>query len=142
MSRARALSRRLVLPLLLGASLVVPLAGPASAAPPPLTDRQERVVLDLIDDICGDTWCEGDFAFDFRKFSCKEAGDCKLRLRIAPYDEEPRQWLKRTGRVEGFTTFDQMVVTSPSGYQSLDRDFYLAVSDLIEKVEASVPTGS
>ena len=141
MSRARALSRRLVLPLLLGASFVVPLAGPANAAPPPLTDRQERVVLDLIDDVCGDTWCEGDFAFDFRKFSCKDGGTCTLRLRIAPYDDEPRQWLRRKGQVEGFTSFDQMVVTSPSGYQSLDWDFYLAVSDLIDRVEATVPVG-
>jgi len=142
MSRVRVLSRRLVLPAVLGVALVTPLAGPASASPPPLTDRQERVVLDLIDDICGDTWCEGDFKFDFRKFSCKEDASCTLRLRIAPYDEEPLQWHRRSGQVEGFTTFEQMVVTSPSGYQSLDGDFYAAVSDLVEQVEASVPAGS
>jgi len=142
MSRVRALSRRLVLPAVLGVALVAPLAGPASAAPPPLSDRQERVVLDLIDDACGDSWCEGDFAFDFRKFSCKDGGDCRLRLRIAPYDDEPLHWYRRTGLVQGFTTFDQMVVTSPSGYQSLDWDFYLAVSDVIDTVEASVPSSS
>ena len=139
MSRVRALSRRLVLPVVMGVALVAPLAGPADAAPPPLTVQQERVVLDLIDDICGDTWCEGDYAFDFQKFSC-EQGSCSLRLRIAPYTDEALQWYRRTGQLEGFTAFDQMVVTSPSGYASLDPDFYAAVSDLVGRVEATVPT--
>ena len=141
MSPARSLSRRLAAVVALTASVLVVLVAPASAAtPPPLTPRQEAVVLDLIDDICGDTWCEGDYAFDFRSFSCEPAErTCTLRLRIARYDDGPLQWRWRTGTVHGFVRFSQMVETSSSGYQSLDWDFYEAVSALISRVEARTP---
>lgn len=118
------------------------LASPASAAtrqPYDLTPRQEAVVLDLIDDLCGDTWCEGDHAFDFRRFSCDpDARACTLRLRIASYDEEPLQWRWRSGTLTGFARFRQMVVTSDTGYRSLDEDFRAAVDALVHEVEESV----
>lgn len=130
-----------LVPLIL--SLVGLLAAPASAgpsrAPYDLTDRQEAVVLDLIDDICGDTWCEGDFAFDFRRFECEPAeGSCTLRLRIASWEKEPLEWQWRSRQITGFPRFWQMVETSSTGYQSLDWEFYEAVSEAISKIEESV----
>lgn len=111
----------------------------APRAPYDLTLRQEAVVLDLIDDICGDTWCEGDFAFDFRRFSCSpETRSCMLRLRIASRAQEPLEWKWRSREITGFSRYWQMVDTSPSGYVSLDWDFYLAVSDVISEIEESV----
>lgn len=135
-------ARRLATLMVLVSSLGLLFAGPAAAVGPArsgLTAQQERVVLHLIDDICGDTWCEGDFAFDFRRLSCEPAErSCELRLRIAPVGE-PLRWRWRSGEVEGFARFRQMVDTSATGRQSLNGDFYLAVSDLIARIEATVP---
>ncbi len=123
-------------------SLVGVAAAPASAqarAPYDLTHRQEAVVLDLIDDVCGDTWCEGDSAFDFRRFHCSpETQSCVLRLRIASWDDDPLEWRWRSREITGFPRFRQMVQTSDSGYRSLDPEFYSAVSDAISSIEDSV----
>ena len=127
----------------LSLSLVGLGVAPASAearAPYDLAPRQEAVVLDLIDDICGDTWCEGDFAFAFRRFSCSpERQSCTLRLRIASRATEPLEWRWRSREITGFPRFRQMVQTSETGYQSLDWDFYLAVSEAIRSIEQSLP---
>ena len=125
-----------------GASAAPISAAPVAAAPRApydLTLRQEAVVLDLIDDICGDTWCEGDFAFDFRRFSCSpETRSCTLRLRIASYAQDPLEWKWRTREVPGFSRYWQMVDTAANGYVSLEWDFYLAVGDVIAEIEESV----
>ena len=140
MSRTR--TRTAVTLAALSLSLVGIGAAPATAqarAPYDLTPRQEAVVLDLIDDICGDTWCEGDFAFDFRRFECSpEKRSCVLRLRIASWANDPLEWQWRSRQITGFPRFWQMVDTSDSGYLSLDWDFYTAVSDAISSIEESV----
>ena len=144
----RSLLRRLTAPLLLALSLPLLLltAAPAAAAdaagavPTGLTPRQEGIVLDLVDDICGDTWCEGDHAFEFRRFSCDPArATCTLAVRIAPRVDGPLHWRWRAGTVRGFSRFWQMVDTGPTGYRSLDPAFYDAVSTLVGRLEATVP---
>jgi len=137
-----AVPRRLLALLILGLSATALLVSPAAAddATRQVSARQERVVLGLIDDICGDTWCEGDFAFDFRRFSCdSHERSCDVTLRIARYDRDPLVWHWRTREVHGFRSFGQLVVTAPSGQQSLTPAFYAAVNVLILDVEASVP---
>ena len=87
--------------------------GAASEARPGLTASQERVVLGLIDDICGDTWCEGDYRFDFRDFGCAPAeGTCTLRLRLSPYTDGVSRWYWRSGRVRGFGSFSVVVAAA------------------------------
>src|SRR5689334_6137560 len=36
-----------------------------------LTAAQAKTVLHLIDNTCGDTWCDGDFDFGFKKIVCQ-----------------------------------------------------------------------
>lgn len=142
MSCVYAVPRRLLALLILGLSATALLVSPAAAddATRQVSARQERVVLGLIDDICGDTWCEGDFAFDFRRFSCdSHERSCDVTLRIARYDRDPLVYHWRTREVHGFRSFGQLVVTAPSGQQSLTPAFYAAVNVLILDVEASVP---
>ena len=66
MSLFRGLPRRLLALLILGLSAAALLVSPAAADDETrrVSARQERVVLGLIDDICGDTWCEGGVAFE------------------------------------------------------------------------------
>jgi len=117
------------------------LAGPVAAATG-LTPVQERTVLRLVDDICGDTWCEGDHLFRFRSFTCAPAYDsCLLRLRIAPLVEPgvAPSWRWRSGRIHGFVRFREMVATAPGGQCSLKPAFHAAVDDLVTRLESTVP---
>jgi len=112
-----------------------------NALPPP----REKLVLDLIDDICGDTWCEGDNDFAFDHLRCRApaphspvGGTCTLDLRIIPRDESHRVF-PRSCTTGGFFGFDSLVETAASGYQSLDWDYYLALTDCISQLEAALP---
>ena len=130
--------------LLVVLTLLGVLAGPAAASPPgvqryALTAVQERVVLGLIDDICGDTWCEGEHAFRFRSFSCHPRRGCVLRVRLASWSPEPLRWHDRSARVLGFPRFSDMVVTAPDGQRSLRPAFYEAVGRAVRLMTASVP---
>lgn len=118
------------------------LAAPAAADPRPhrLTTAQERVVLRLIDDVCGDTWCEGDHAFRFTRFSCSSTRrGCLLVVRIAPWSEGPLQWQRRSYPVRGFLRYSDMVSTGPEGSRALQPAFYEAVGHAVLTMAASVP---
>jgi hypothetical protein len=110
-----------------------------------LSPSQEKTALKLIDDICGDTWCEGDNNFAFDRLSCHagspaspNGGSCTLKLRIIPREDEPPSY-SRVCSTGGFRGFDSLVQTAQSGYQSLDWDFYLALTECISKLEAELP---
>ena len=139
------LRHRLTAVALGGLSLAAVLATPAQAAPPAgrpysLTATQERTVLKLIDDICGDTWCEGDHAFRFQRFSCdRRRASCTLRLQLSSWSEEPRRWRTRSPRISGFPRYRDMVATGPGGGRSLQPAFYEAVGDAVRAAEATVP---
>ena len=99
-----------------------------------LSPSQEKVALKLIDDICGDTWCEGDNNFAFDRLSCRagspaspNGGTCTLKLRIIPREDDPPSY-SRICSTGGFLGFDSLVETAQSGYQSLDWDFYLSLT--------------
>lgn len=110
-----------------------------------LSASQEKATLKLIDDICGDTWCEGDNDFRFERLTCRagaatslRGGTCTLMLRILPrVDGAPAY--PRACTTGGFHGFDSLVDTAESGYQSLNWDYYLALSDCINQLEAELP---
>ena len=144
----RSLSRRLAALLALALTTAGLLAGPAHASTsspswtPVLTGAQQRTVLDLIDDVCGDTWCEGDARFDFRTFTCdRQQVSCTLGARLAPYTDGPTRWYWRSGTLSGFPRFRSMVSTSPTGARSLTPAFYDAVNVLVNAFEESLPGG-
>lgn len=122
--------------------LVVAAAPPAAAAHGTtryaLTAAQERVVLRLVDNICGDTWCEGDHAFRFRSFSCHPRRGCVLRVGLAS-SKEPLRWHARSARIVGFPRFDDMVATAASGDRSLQPALYQTVGRAVRTMTASVP---
>lgn len=108
-----------------------------------LTPLQEAKVLKLIDDICGDTWCEGDHNFSFDRLQCRpacgeRAGSCKLTLRIFSHDTDletgPTHLQSCTTR--GFTGIESLVQTS-GGYESLQPAYYAALTECIGRIEAS-----
>ena len=134
--------RRLIVLVLLLLAWVGVLAAPAAAEVQPhrLTQAQERIVLRLIDDICGDTWCEGDHAFRFRRFSCSpERGGCRLVVQIASTAQEPLRWRLRAQAVCGFPHYADMVSSGPHGVHTLQPAFYDAVSAAVQAMTATAP---
>ncbi|MBC7662049.1 MAG: hypothetical protein H7249_20330 [Chitinophagaceae bacterium] len=55
-------------------------------AAPVLSDEEQIDVLQSIDDICGDTWCEGESNWSFDALSCDSESGCILNLTMKPYD--------------------------------------------------------
>jgi len=101
-----------------------------------LTRAEGQVVLKLVDDICGDTWCEGDDNFRFRKIACSpRSHSCTLIFQMFPYDTEPTLASLRSCRTTGFSGFDSLVDTSDAGFQSLASGYYEALSSCISSME-------
>jgi hypothetical protein len=110
-----------------------------------LSPSEERTALKLIDDICGDTWCEGDDNFTFERLTCRaratgapEGGSCTLKLRIIPREDGSRSYA-RVCTTGAFFGFDSLVDTASGGYQALDWDYYLALTACISELEADLP---
>ncbi|MEO7034742.1 MAG: hypothetical protein ABI548_12615 [Polyangiaceae bacterium] len=106
-----------------------------------LTAAQSKTVLRLIDNICGDTWCDGDYDFGFRRLACSNAGQtCTLTLQAFPVDgvsaSQKSYW--RSCKTPGFTGFRSLVNTAPSGYQSLTDAYYDVLSECISRVESNL----
>lgn len=111
-----------------------------------LTSKQASKVLELVDDICGDSWCEGDHNFHFDRIECSRgcgtaSGTCRLAFRIFPYDSD-----LKTGptyalscQTSGFNGFASLVDTAPNGDQSLNWQYYDALSACIDELERQLP---
>jgi hypothetical protein len=137
--------RRLVALLLLALTTAVVLAPPAAAdvRPARLTSAEERVVLRMVDDVCADTWCAGDHALRFQRFSCSpRRTGCALVVQVAPRSQEPPRWQRRSQPVRGFPRFVDMVSTSADGRQALRPAFFEAVGEAVRAVLATVPVGA
>jgi hypothetical protein len=102
-----------------------------------LTPEEAKTTLKLIDDICGDTWCSGDYNFGFRRLTCaKAAHTCTLTMQVFPREgvpsRAPSYW--RSCKTSGFTGFASLVNTAPNGFQSLQSDYYDALTECTFKI--------
>jgi hypothetical protein len=109
-----------------------------------LTPSQQATVLDLIDDICGDTWCEGDHNFSFDRLRCRNGcpgrpGRCEMTFRVFSYDTdvETGPTFVRSCETTGFTGFESLVQTQGS-YQSLQPAYYDALTECISRIESEL----
>jgi hypothetical protein len=110
-------------------------------APNALSAAQAKTVLRLIDDICGDTWCDGDYDFGFRRLSCSSAlHTCTLTLQAFPVEGvtalHRSYW--RSCKTPGFAGFSSLVDTAPNGYQSLTEGYYDLLGECISRVESNL----
>jgi hypothetical protein len=103
-----------------------------------LTPAQAKTTLKLIDDICGDTWCDGDYNFGFRRLTCsKAAHTCTLTLQVFPREgvvsSAKSYW--RSCKTPGFSGFRSLVNTAANGYQSLASDYYDGLTECMFHIE-------
>jgi len=107
-----------------------------------LTSAEESTALKLIDDICGDTWCSGDYDFRFDSLRCCASSEsCTLTLELLPREgvPSPKRDYRRSCRTGDFTGFASLVATAPNGYQSLDQVYYATLTDCISELETALP---
>jgi len=113
---------------------------PVNQAPPEPT--AEESVRRAIDNICGDTWCEGDFQFKFLAVTFdKDQLQTDLSFIMYPYGEE-ENLLEADGsgapvlhcQIEGFA--DANLILTPNG--SLVDPFYTSLSDCIGSHETTI----
>jgi len=111
-----------------------------------LTKQQASTVLRLVDNACGDSWCEGNHNYHFDRIECtrpcgKQPGTCRLSFRLFPYDSDLQTGptYARTCKSNGFTGFASLVDTAADGSQSLAWPYYDALSACIDRIEAQLP---
>lgn len=107
-----------------------------------LSFDQEAEVLTQIDNICGDTWCEGDFNFSFESLKCSDAtNSCVFVAYLIDYSwpngydaDEVKTYYPSSCVIKGFTQYSKMI----EGPGELNWDFYEAVSDCVTEMEEEV----
>ncbi|HTJ42802.1 MAG TPA: hypothetical protein VL463_11950 [Kofleriaceae bacterium] len=106
-----------------------------------LSTTQAKTVRFELDQVCGDTWCDGDFDFSFKKAVCHfGAGTCTITALIWPRQETkpiPVYW--RSCKISGLHRFEDLIDTAPNGYQSLHWDFYEKMTTCTMKIVSKLP---
>jgi hypothetical protein len=98
---------------------------------------QSNEVIRAIDDVCGDTWCEGDYNFKFINFSCnKLAKSCDLSFHFIKSDEQSVETYSpvQVCHFQNITNFKQI---KDSKY-SLNDNFYEELTNCIDNRQNEV----
>lgn len=113
-----------------------------STAKNDLASGDEKKVLTMLDDHCGDAWCEGDYDWQFKKLRCTYAdASCTLTLFITDpaVDGQPARYFWRSCKMTGLPAWTSLVETFPNGYEDLTDGFFGKVSDCIDRLESRLP---
>lgn len=64
-----------------------------------ITSNEKDHILHMIDEVCADTWCAGDYDYKFTSFNCNsDSRNCTLSFKIIDRDargNEPKEVLRR-----------------------------------------------
>jgi hypothetical protein len=107
-----------------------------------LSEADERAVLREIDNICGDTWCEGEFDYSFNKLDCRRSTrSCSFQFDYIYRIYEPgsgkvsmRLGFPTTCKFENILSGDELVDRSHGRTTYSDR-LYNLVNDCINSNE-------
>ena len=96
-----------------------------------------ELVIELIDNICGDTWCEGDFNFEFHDFHLnrKESKATVAFDLISEYGASPRR-MSTSCTIKKIHSIDE-VISYYRGRPELGNYFYEELSLCISDREDS-----
>ena len=108
------------------------------ASPPPsdfLSSSQQASIVRAIDNICGDTWCEGDYDFKFNAFNCNsKSAVCELSFQLVDRSAEQALYSKKqVCSFGGMKSYQQIMDND----RSLNQDFYNQLNNCIGQKEES-----
>lgn len=101
------------------------------------TEVQRQEIVGAIDNICADTWCEGDYNFEFIDFNCnKQDSTCKLSFYFIRTEDNDAQTYSplQICHFENIKSMRQI----KRGRGSLTNKFYEEVSDCITTLESEL----
>ena len=116
--------------------LLVLLSIPNSYPGVPATYTNEDISLELIDNICGDTWCEGDFNYIFHNASYKKSTkEYLLEFELIPdlYDSNLTFNTECSIPVQRFPS--DVFYKDSSGRFELNSSFYEVLSECVTERE-------
>ena len=95
--------------------------------------NKNELALELIDNICGDTWCEGDFNFEFLEFELNaKKAEAKVSFKLISDRGKERKFFETGCAVKNINSMDD-VIGSHRGRPELNNNFYeelsLCISD-------------
>ncbi|MBT6325171.1 MAG: hypothetical protein HOJ35_04325 [Bdellovibrionales bacterium] len=103
------------------------------------SEDYESLVLETVDNICGDSWCEGDFDFEFLEFKLSES-EKQAKLQFVLILETNGQYLIHTAKcnLKGYTKISEIIEkeTRYNRYNLTDRyyeELSLCIADEEEK---------
>ena len=103
-----------------------------------LTADQAKLILNSIDDHCGDAWCEGDFDFDFKAITCTfSKGTCSLDMVLT--GDDGTKSFPESCEMTAVTGYDQMIEKFANGFQDMTDGFFEKVDACITSAEDKVP---
>ncbi len=101
---------------------------------------ETSTILKAIDNICGDTWCEGDYSYRFHKVTLDTARN-STRVVFTMSIQDPseidssavilKQKFDVSCNVAGYSSFATIMQTN----DQLNWDFYTNLTDCIQKLE-------
>jgi hypothetical protein len=107
-----------------------------------LSRAEAAMVLDAIDDICGDTWCEGDHDFRFRRLRCEpRTSTCSLFFLMFPHGTAPTFASWRTCKTGDYAGLASLVETDARGVVALTPAYYETLTTCIAGLESSRDPG-
>jgi hypothetical protein len=102
-----------------------------------LTAAQAKNVLEALNNICGDTWCEGDYTWDFKKIVCTFGlRRCTITVLATSYDTPPKSWW-RSFRITGVNNYLSLM-QSTAANSELNDAFYTRVDAAISAIEGKL----
>ncbi len=109
------------------------LAAAKTQAAPVLSEDDEYFLLQSLDSICGDSWCEGEANWSFDKMTCDEEKGCSLDLTMQPYpfsDEVQLTERKLNCDLYEFSTRESVIEETRRGIQ-YSQALYTAVDECV-----------
>jgi hypothetical protein len=123
----------LSLPLILLTSLCA-FALPPSPVTQILNENDKAEVIKIIDQVCADSWCSGDYDYKFSTFSCNEnIATCTLGFKIIDRDAKPGEVNYRNKRCifKGITSKEKIYFGT-----SLNEEFYDQLNNCVSNRES------
>lgn len=92
-----------------------------------------EMILREIDTICGDTWCESDFNFEFKALTFGEHGfTLSFEMFLHPEGDEEQARFPGSCHLSDYRTPDDTSVVTENGFYLKD-EFYSALTDCIQE---------
>lgn len=90
------------------------------------TINQKKLIIEAIDNLCADSWCESEYDFEFKDFTCKKSTKtCGLSFYMIYSENMKRSYIKKC-HFFNITKIEQVLkdkTLNDHFYQVLDRCF-------------------